>query len=406
MDAQVRWLETQTLGRAALLAGWTAVVSAIWTFLDPAFAPLGISGLFLIALFAMAFTHPYVAWAGTGMVLALYGVLQTLVERPPDLLIPHLAGATVAWLGTLGLARWFVQHVRRVSEDLEHSRRLVDALSVPDPKTGLVKWPFARQTLRTEVERSRRYQNPLALLLIEVGPWGREEVPPPSVLEGLEIQLAQHLARSLRAIDTPFRLEEEGIIGAILPETDAQGAEVVARRLVQWAAKELRIPVSVGVAIFPDDGVVDQELLRSARQALEQALREGQEVAYAPPEASGEAPSPTIAPPTPTEEPVEPPLPNLHTLQLAEEIREAEVRFMGLQDPTELRPYERALLAQQGVARVQMVVYPEGVLGLRVHHRFLSLAPLLHALHGVQTVEAEDEAGRVWTVRIGQREAS
>jgi EAL domain-containing protein (putative c-di-GMP-specific phosphodiesterase class I) len=89
-------------------------------------------------------------------------------------------------------------------------------------------------------------------------------------------QLAQRLRSALREPDTVARLGGDEFV-MVLPDTDAQGAAHVARKLLGLCAEpfvveqhELSTSPSIGIAIFPEDGQ-DFDTLRAL--TLENALR-------------------------------------------------------------------------------------------------------------------------------------
>jgi diguanylate cyclase (GGDEF)-like protein len=73
-----------------------------------------------------------------------------------------------------------------------------------------------------------------------------------------------------REIDTPARLGGDEF-AVVLPETTAKGAEQTAARIRESVAKDGEIPpisVSVGTAVFPEDGNTIETLLSRADRSL------------------------------------------------------------------------------------------------------------------------------------------
>jgi diguanylate cyclase (GGDEF)-like protein len=99
-------------------------------------------------------------------------------------------------------------------------------------------------------------------------------------LRAVAIQLADILTRATRTVDFRAALGG-GRFGVILPETDMEGAFVVAERLRHaveqsaFALPEQPFPltqtVSIGLACYPRDGDEDQALLARAEEALARA---------------------------------------------------------------------------------------------------------------------------------------
>jgi GGDEF domain-containing protein len=153
---------------------------------------------------------------------------------------------------------------------LDHDQSLIDDLRIRDPQTGLMRIVYAQQTLRNEIGRSRRNNSSLCLLLAQVVDWD-ELVSQLGIVavEDIKIQISEVFNSTLRMVDTSFIA---GAYGAILPETNTEGALVVARRLIDVIARRSRVDLRIGIAQFPVDGVTEQALQKAAETALQEAL--------------------------------------------------------------------------------------------------------------------------------------
>jgi diguanylate cyclase (GGDEF)-like protein len=83
-------------------------------------------------------------------------------------------------------------------------------------------------------------------------------------------RLADVLSSCCRGIDTPARFGGDEF-AVVLPETDADQANQVARRICESVAGDNNGPkftVSVGVAVYPQNGETIEKLLREADLAL------------------------------------------------------------------------------------------------------------------------------------------
>jgi two-component system, cell cycle response regulator len=83
-------------------------------------------------------------------------------------------------------------------------------------------------------------------------------------------RLADVLSSCCRSIDTPARFGGDEF-AVVLPETNAREAHQVARRVCESVANDSNGPklsVSVGVAVYPQDGDTIEKLLRAADSAL------------------------------------------------------------------------------------------------------------------------------------------
>lgn len=163
----------------------------------------------------------------------------------------------------------------------EHTRDL----AATDKLTGLRNRRMFDQRLEEEIARARRNDKPLSLLMLDVDDFKqindtRGHVAGDIVLQSLGHALSELLWRA----DFPARYGGEEF-AVILPETDWNGAKLVAERIRTFVAKmlpealplEYKVPVtvSIGVATFPDCGASSQGLIDRADQALYTAKREG-----------------------------------------------------------------------------------------------------------------------------------
>lgn len=142
-----------------------------------------------------------------------------------------------------------------------------------DPLTGLVNGATFERVLAHEVERAREEHGRLGVIVIDVDGFRvlQERLGQDAAAGTLRL-VAQDLGKWKRRIDTAARISGDRF-ALLVPETDAQGALLVAERLRRASHRtfvELSAPLtlSLGVAAFPqhaDDSVV---LLEVAQRAL------------------------------------------------------------------------------------------------------------------------------------------
>jgi len=144
-------------------------------------------------------------------------------------------------------------------------------LAVRDPLTGLSNYRHLLDVLESEVQRSLRTGRPFAVLLLD--------------LDGLKTindryghlvgsralcRLANILRVHCRAMDTAARYGGDEF-AVVLPETTREAAEQVAQRIRKRLAADAELPVvsvSMGTAVFPQDGDTIEKLLSAADRAL------------------------------------------------------------------------------------------------------------------------------------------
>lgn len=200
------------------------------------------------------------------------------------------------WAGTLSLLANFVlfglratllqARYVRVQTSLQEARDRLEDLSLKDALTGIANRRCFDRVLEAEWGRAVRGQHALSLLLIDVD-YFKKLNDHYGHLAGDEclVQIANALQSALpRKSDLLARYGGEEF-SVILPETDQQGAQIVAARM-QKAVDELQIvnksaisdyvTISIGLATyeFPREGS-SNNLLEASDQALYRAKNNG-----------------------------------------------------------------------------------------------------------------------------------
>jgi diguanylate cyclase (GGDEF)-like protein len=165
--------------------------------------------------------------------------------------------------------------------------RLREALrsqSIRDPLTGLYNRRFLDEVLGRETSRSRRSDQPLSVLALDVDhfkrfndQWGHDAG------DAVLTALAQTLREQAREMDLTCRLGGEEFL-VLLPRCDRPNAIEVGER-IRRAVEELvvthqsrtleGISASVGVATYPEDAADGESLIKAADRALYAAKAEG-----------------------------------------------------------------------------------------------------------------------------------
>ena len=161
----------------------------------------------------------------------------------------------------------------------------VQRQAVTDELTGLSNVRELHAVLDREIERSRRFESPLGLVMLDLDDF-KQVNDHFGHQQGDEVLAAvAGVLRDLsRDIDEPARYGGEEL-AVVLPQTDAAGAAQLAERMRE-AVERLRIPrvgargylritASFGVASYPDTAADKDALIAAADSALYQAKRAG-----------------------------------------------------------------------------------------------------------------------------------
>ena len=132
--------------------------------------------------------------------------------------------------------------------------------------------------LEHEVNRSRRYRNPLTLIHIAI----EAEPNEPTTQHSAEVFAINALNLQLRETDIPCKRDDEFII--LFPATDEEGGRVVCQRLesmfnVQpqtYDRVSFKMAVFIGMASSPGDAALSGNTLRQqASTAMQHARAKG-----------------------------------------------------------------------------------------------------------------------------------
>lgn len=258
----------------AALVIWLIASSIALIWADSMTILLALALLALTATLALTSLFRFSNWFGAIVSILIYAaVLISLKGSFQAVMIP-VALFTIAALLVALLGGWMAEEIRRVYRQITNDQKMIEELRLYETDTGVMRYRYVYQTLRSEVLRSQRYDKHVCVLLVDIG--NQESLLQELGIEGLNRtrrQVIEMMPASLRAMDIAFSGEKTG---AILPETNLEGAQKVIERLIERVQRKLRIPLNAGVAEFPSDGVSEDELMRAAEAALRVSQSTGQ----------------------------------------------------------------------------------------------------------------------------------
>ncbi len=149
-------------------------------------------------------------------------------------------------------------------------------LAVSDPLTGLGNYRKVMDALESEIKRSDRTRRSFAFLLFDLD--GLKQINDScGHLAGNRAlcRLADILKAHSREMDTPARFGGDEF-ALVLPEVDTEAACQIGRRIATTLSEDTELPtlsVSIGEAIWPENGVTIEALLRAADHRLYEMKR-------------------------------------------------------------------------------------------------------------------------------------
>ncbi len=158
----------------------------------------------------------------------------------------------------------------------------LEKLAVTDDLTQVYNYRFLKTALRREIKRAGRYNQELALVMIDVDNL-KTYNDRNGHLRGSHLlkEAAGLIAQQVRSFDLVAKYGGDEFT-VILPQTNREGAMVVAER-VRASIEEHAFPlthagtitISLGVSMFPEDATDSTSLIQVADRALYQAKQRG-----------------------------------------------------------------------------------------------------------------------------------
>jgi len=168
-------------------------------------------------------------------------------------------------------------------EELEKKKSELEQLAYYDPLTGLPNRRFFFDHASLILESSKRYGNPLSLLIIDIDHFKKINDTYGHEAGDLVLKsFADILKKTIRQSDLPARLGGEEFV-LLMPNTTLQQGKVVAERirvsfqnsLIVYEEKEIRATLSGGLASFKSGIENVDDLIRMADEALYKAKELG-----------------------------------------------------------------------------------------------------------------------------------
>lgn len=203
-------------------------------------------------------------------------------------------------IGAKGTKRWLESHsaplrdengeissILSISRDITERKQTderIQYLANFDGLTGLYNRTKMEEHLKYAISLTKRSNGHLALMFIDIDRFKDiNDTLGHSIGDTILIEVAKRLQRLLREEDIVSRLGGDEFL-VILPGNNAQGAAQVAQKILAIIAEpypveqyELNVTASIGIALYPDDGLNLEMLSKSADTAMYQVKHEGRD---------------------------------------------------------------------------------------------------------------------------------
>jgi len=180
------------------------------------------------------------------------------------------------------------KRVLELERSLKDANEEIRILSITDPLTGTYNRGYMTERLPQEIKRARRYSRTLSIILCDIDHFKKvNDTYGHLVGDRVLKDFAQCIRHSIRQdVDWTARYGGEEFL-IVLPETDVNGASVMAERLkselsqrvTETQGKQISITASFGVTGFgpdiPDEMISPEAIINKADKYLYQAKRKG-----------------------------------------------------------------------------------------------------------------------------------
>ncbi len=171
---------------------------------------------------------------------------------------------------------------------MDQRSREAATLANTDPLTGLANMRHLQTQLRHNLGLVKRYEQPFALLVIDVDDLKRvNDGQGHPAGDRVLVQVGLAMRRTIRAVDTAARIGGDEFC-VLAPSQTAEAARPLAERLAaadrrrdRRARSDPGVGASIGVVSCPEHGDDAETLLEAADQAMYRAKAAGEPVALA-----------------------------------------------------------------------------------------------------------------------------
>jgi diguanylate cyclase (GGDEF)-like protein len=279
------YLSAALLVASAVAAPWTSLLFDR-SILQGDIIPLTyvIFSIFLSGIFL-----PTYATIGLA-VLQIIGLILAMLLIPADASLNWISLLIFVFLisGFSILANYIIQRDIRQISDQAHQLTLSEArlqeLSIRDHLTHLFNRRYLEETLEREIKRAARAQNPVGVIMLDVDHFKNiNDTLGHATGDDVLQKMGEFLAGQVRKSDVACRYGGDEFV-LVLPNTSLETTRERAEQLrceVKTFFRERGVPasgdvsISLGVAVFPDDGPAGEAVLKAADVALLSAKRAG-----------------------------------------------------------------------------------------------------------------------------------
>ena len=202
--------------------------------------------------------------------IVLYLLLRYFIFEPHPQATGFQIYLTITELVLIVLANYLAFDL---SQNLEDFETIIEKVTIPSFGHKLYTLDEADNEVRKELARSRRYRHPLSVLVIEPKE-GTISIDLQRILMHIQKRmmsryvmagLGQVIVHEARRTDLITIHEARDRFIVVCPETNPEGAGILARRIEAGVKQQLGAILSCGIATLSEETLTFDELIKSAR---------------------------------------------------------------------------------------------------------------------------------------------
>ncbi len=268
MKNQINRLLRKFFFTASLLSLWSILCGYLVFRFDLDYPVLAIILNILIILISLWLPFPIISWISFLFGVIQYSIVIFIAQGFTNQALLSSAICTVLFLASKIISTFHKNQINELMQQLHETENMIEALTIYDRNTNLIKWRIAKNTLVREIARSQHYKRQLSIILFAVQ---REGKLSRQVVDKVNKSITEVIHDVIRTdIDIPFIGE---YIGVILPDRDIVFTQEFAKLIILMMGQNLDTPISAGIANFPQNANSAQELVDRATSALRVSLK-------------------------------------------------------------------------------------------------------------------------------------
>jgi GGDEF domain-containing protein len=234
---------------------------------------------YFLVMLCIPFTvfMPGISKVNIAVLLIVWACVYIVVLQVADRSLSAQAGDFPVILLELILLEIGVWCAYQLAEGISHAESIMDAMALSAFPNRTMEIEQAEHRIKGEITRSRRYQRPLSLLVLQADPDDKIAVQEMAKIVRNDLwnrfsfaRIGQIVDEHVRQTDIVMRDHKNRFI-ILCPETDIPSSKQLAGRITKAVEDKTGLQVMYSTVYFPDDALNFDDLLATAQSKVSSA---------------------------------------------------------------------------------------------------------------------------------------